>query len=90
MVRDKTAGQSGDVQGREIDVVLDDAFIQVKRSYAAIERPRNFLNSHIRRQIKMTIRMAQDSGRRAEFWCKYSLPDTFFHLNDDMESDMNR
>jgi Restriction endonuclease fold toxin 3 len=62
MVRDKTAGQSGDVQGREIDVVLDDAFIQVKRSYAAIERPRNFLNSHIRRQIKMTIRMAQDSG----------------------------
>jgi hypothetical protein len=73
MVRDKTAGQSGDVQGREIDVLLDDAFIQVKRSYAAIERPRNFLNSHIRRQIKITVRLAQDSGRRAEFWFKYGV-----------------
>ena len=73
MVRDKTTGQSGDVQGREIDVILDDAFIQAKRSYAAIERPRNFLNPHIRRQIKITVRMAQDSGRRAEFWFKYSV-----------------
>ena len=73
MVRDKTAGQGGEGQGREIDVILDDAFIQAKRSYAAIERPRNFLNPHIRRQIKMTIRMAHDSGRRAEFWFKYGV-----------------
>ena len=73
MVRDKTAGQGGEVQGREIDVILNDAFIQAKRSYAAIERPRNFLNPPIRRQIIMTIRMAQDSGRRAEFWFKYGV-----------------
>lgn len=73
MVRNKTAGQSGTIQGRETDVILDHVFIQAKRSYAAIERPRNFLNPHIRRQIKMTIRLAQDSGRRAEFWCKYGV-----------------
>jgi len=73
MVRNKTAGQSGEIHGREIDVILNDAFIQAKRSYAAIERPRNFLNPPIRRQIKMTIRLAQDSGRRAEFWFKYGV-----------------
>ena len=52
MVRAKTAGQSGDIQGREIDVILNDAFIQVKRSYAAIERPRNFLNPQVRVLIR--------------------------------------
>lgn len=73
LVRGKTAGQSGAVEGREIDVILDEALIQTKRSYAALDKPRNFLNANIRRQIKVTIQMARDRGKRAEFWFKYGV-----------------
>ena len=73
LVRWKTTGRSGEIQGREIDVVLHDAFMQTKRSYSALEKPHNFLNPNIRRQIKETIRMAHASGRRAEFWFKYGV-----------------
>lgn len=73
LVRGKTAGHSGEIQGREVDVVLEAALIQTKRSYAALDKPHNFLNANIRRQMRATISMARDSGRRAEFWFKYGV-----------------
>jgi hypothetical protein len=62
LVRRKTAGTSGMLHGREIDVILPAVLIQTKRSYTALEKPGNFLNANTRRQIKTTIFLASHSG----------------------------
>ncbi len=71
MVRARTGGTSQMINGREIDSVTEDALIQVKRSLAAVERPKNFLSKSTRTQIKETISSAEETGRTAEFWFKY-------------------
>lgn len=73
MVRARTGGTSMDIQGREIDVVTHDALIQVKRSLAAVNRPRNFLSQSTRKQIKATARIADEMGLEAEYWFKYGV-----------------
>lgn len=73
LVRGRTGGMSQIINGREIDVVTDTALIQVKRTYSAIEKPNNFLNKATRNQIKATIEIAVEQGKRAEFWFKYGV-----------------
>ena len=73
LVRRRTGGASQVINGREIDAVTGDALIQVKRSWSAIGRPRNFLGKSTRNQIKATISLAQEQGKRAEFWFKYGV-----------------
>jgi plasmid maintenance system antidote protein VapI len=53
-----------------IDSVTDDALIQAKDSFTATHKPHNFLNKKTRSQIKETIRLAKELGKRAEFWFK--------------------
>lgn len=73
LVRSRTGGVSEDVAGREVDAVSDDALIQAKRSYSAVDKPRNFLSKAGRAQIKRTIEEANQAGKRAEFWFKYGV-----------------
>jgi hypothetical protein len=69
-VRQATGGKSGRIgtEAREIDCITDKALIQAKD--ITTENPRNFLNKSTRRQIKRTIKLAQEQGKRAEFWFK--------------------
>lgn len=73
LVRGRAGGVSQIINGREIDVVTEAALIQVKRTYSAIEKPNNFLNKATRNQIKATIEIAVEQGKRAEFWFKYGV-----------------
>jgi Restriction endonuclease fold toxin 3/Domain of unknown function (DUF4157)/Putative RNase-like toxin, toxin_1 len=67
-VQEKTGGKSGEIEGREIDSITDDALIQAKD--VVTSKPKNFLNQKTRTQIKETIRIARQQGKRAEFWFK--------------------
>lgn len=69
-VREFTRAESQILEGREFDSVTDEALIQAKNSQSAVQRPHNFLGKRTRPQIKETIRMAQNLGRRPEFWFK--------------------
>ncbi|MBP1046275.1 hypothetical protein I6N96_08255 [Enterococcus sp. BWM-S5] len=71
LIRRQTGGSSQILQGREIDVVTDDMLIQAKRSYTALEKPKNFLSKSTRKQIKETARIASETGRQGEYWFKY-------------------
>ncbi|MFJ3692136.1 restriction endonuclease fold toxin [[Kitasatospora] papulosa] len=73
MVRARTGGVSKEINGREIDVVTSDALIQVKRTWTAVNRPKNFLSKSTRNQIKATLSSAEEMGVRAEFWFKYGV-----------------
>ncbi|WP_155884844.1 restriction endonuclease fold toxin [Actinomadura flavalba] len=73
MVRARTGGTSQIINGREVDAVTDDALIQVKRTWTAVNRPKNFLSKSTRRQIAATISSAEEMGVRAEFWFKYGV-----------------
>jgi len=64
-VQDFTDGTSQIIEGREIDSVTDDALIQAKDFQAATNKPHNFLNKKTRDQIKETIRLAKEQGKRA-------------------------
>ncbi|RUS99388.1 hypothetical protein DSM106972_078300 [Dulcicalothrix desertica PCC 7102] len=48
--------------------MTSEALIQAKDSESAINKPYNFLNKKTRKQIKETIRLASELGKRAEFW----------------------
>lgn len=67
-VRQKTGGSSQTLEDREIDSVTEVALIQAKDSDTAVTKPKNFLNKKTRAQIKETIRLATEQGKRAEFW----------------------
>ncbi|AFZ23909.1 hypothetical protein Cylst_1631 [Cylindrospermum stagnale PCC 7417] len=67
-VQKKTGGKSAIIEGREIDSVTDEALIQAKNINTS--NPKNFLNKKTRTQIKETIRLADERGKRAEFWFK--------------------
>ncbi len=69
-VRECKGGQSQIIEGREIDSVTEEALIQAKDSETATNKPHNFLNKKTRSQIKETIRLAKNLGKRAEFWFK--------------------
>jgi hypothetical protein len=69
-VQQFTGGKSQIIQGREIDAVTKSALIQAKDSITAITKPHNFLNKKVRSQIKITIELAQELNKRAEFWFK--------------------
>ncbi|MBW4633058.1 MAG: hypothetical protein KME30_14525 [Iphinoe sp. HA4291-MV1] len=69
-IQEFTGGTSQIIEGREIDSVTDEIFIQAKDSQTAITKPHNFLNKKTRSQIKETIRLAKELGKRAEFWFK--------------------
>ncbi|WP_435597257.1 restriction endonuclease fold toxin [Streptomyces anulatus] len=73
MVRARTGGRSQTINGREVDAVTSDALIQAKRSWAAIEKPKNFLSKSGRAQIKATLSSAEELGKRAEWWFKYGV-----------------
>ncbi len=60
----------------EIDVVTDSSLIQVKRSYTALNKPKNFLSKSTRSQIKNTIDLANKQGKSPEFWFKYGVHPT--------------
>ncbi|MFE1377871.1 restriction endonuclease fold toxin [Streptomyces sp. NPDC058740] len=75
MVRAKTGGTSQDIDGREIDVVTSDALIQVKRTWSAVNKPKNFLSKSTRKQIKETMARAEARGMRWEYWFKYGVHD---------------
>ncbi len=55
LVRHRTGGTGQVVNGREFDVVTSDALIPVKRTWSALDNPRNFLGKSTRNQIKSTI-----------------------------------
>jgi RHS repeat-associated protein len=74
-VRARTGGTSQEINGREIDAVTDEALIQVKRTWTAVNRPKNFLSKSVRNQIKATLSAADERGMRAEFWFKYGVHD---------------
>ncbi|MET9108559.1 restriction endonuclease fold toxin, partial [Streptomyces zhihengii] len=74
-VRARTGGTSVEINGREIDAVTDEALIQVKRTWTAVNRPKNFLSKSTRKQIKATLEAADERGMRAEFWFKYGVHD---------------
>lgn len=76
LVRGRVGGTSQYINGREIDVVTDSALIQVKRTRSALEKPKNFLNKATREQIKITIDIANEQGKTAEFWFKYGVSPT--------------
>ncbi|WP_363800456.1 hemagglutinin repeat-containing protein [Lysobacter firmicutimachus] len=81
MVRARTGGRSEKIDGREYDAITDDAVIQVKRSYSAVDKPKNFLSKSTRAQIKETIKLAEQQGKRAEFWFKYGVhPDVRLYI----------
>ncbi len=61
------------INGREYDAVTEDAIIQVKRTYSAVDKPKNFLNKSTRTQIKETINLSGQQEKRAEFWFKYGV-----------------
>ncbi|MFD5343910.1 restriction endonuclease fold toxin [Streptomyces anulatus] len=73
LVRARTGGRSQTINGREVDAVTSDALIQAKRSWAAVEKPKNFLSKSGRAQIKATLSSAEEMGRRAEWWFKYGV-----------------
>ncbi|MEU3002618.1 restriction endonuclease fold toxin, partial [Streptomyces sp. NPDC006995] len=73
MVSARTGGTSQIINGREIDVVTSDALIQVKRTWSAVNKPKNFLGKSTRNQIKATLSSAEEMGVRAEFWFKYGV-----------------
>ncbi|WP_171908294.1 restriction endonuclease fold toxin [Streptomyces niveus] len=75
MVRARTGGVSQVINGREVDAVTGDALIQVKRTWTAVNRPKNFLSKSTRNQIKATLSSADEMGVRAEFWFKYGVHD---------------
>jgi RHS repeat-associated protein len=72
-VRARTGGTSQMINGREVDAVTSDALIQVKRTWTAVNRPKNFLSKSTRNQIKATLSSADEMGMRAEFWFKYGV-----------------
>ncbi|WP_323181871.1 restriction endonuclease fold toxin [Streptomyces sp. NBC_01408] len=72
-VRARTGGTSQMINGREVDAVTSDALIQVKRTWTAVNRPKNFLSKSTRNQIKATLSSADEMGVRAEFWFKYGV-----------------
>ena len=71
LIRRQTGGASQVIQGREIDSVTDTLLIQAKRSYIALEKPKNFFSKSTRKQIKETARIAGETGRQGEYWFKY-------------------
>lgn len=73
MVRARTGGTSQMINGREVDVVTSEALIQVKRTWTAVNRPKNFLGKSTRNQIKATLASVDERGVRAEFWFKYGV-----------------
>ena len=82
-VQEFTGGTSRIIEGREIDSVTDNALIQAKDSQTATNKPHNFLNKKTRSQIKETIRLAKELGKRAEFWFKQEpSPDVRQYIED--------
>ncbi|HAE4697493.1 TPA: type IV secretion protein Rhs [Salmonella enterica subsp. enterica serovar Enteritidis] len=75
LVRRKLGGVSQEIGGREYDVVTDKIIAQVKRTYSAIDNPKNFLSKSTRTQIKKTIELAKEQGKEAQFWFKYGVSD---------------
>ncbi|NBF10928.1 restriction endonuclease fold toxin [Pseudomonas sp. Fl4BN1] len=73
LVRGRVGGVSQIINGGEVDVVTGAALIQVKRTCSAIERSDNFLNKATRNQIKVTIEIAVEQGKRTEFWFKHGV-----------------
>lgn len=82
-VRVFTGGQSQIIEGREIDSVTEEALIQAKDSETAKNKPHNFLSKKTRSQIKETIRLAKNLGKRPEFWFKQQPhPDVCRYIED--------
>ncbi|WP_127959316.1 type VI secretion system tube protein TssD [Serratia microhaemolytica] len=76
LVRKKLGGTAKVIGGREYDVVTDKAIVQVKRTYSAVDKPKNFLSKSTRMQIKKTIELANQQGKEAQFWFKYGVHPT--------------
>ncbi|WP_437318624.1 restriction endonuclease fold toxin [Sorangium sp. So ce385] len=68
IVRTLSGGQSEIIEGREIDSVNQTELIQAKDSTSATNSPRNFLNKKTRTQIKETVRLAEEQGKKAVYW----------------------
>ncbi len=68
LVRQESGGNSGDINGREIDSITDYELIQAKN--VNTKNAHNFLNKKTRIQIKETIEIANQQGKRAVFWFK--------------------
>ncbi|MDJ0736318.1 MAG: restriction endonuclease fold toxin [Nostocaceae cyanobacterium] len=82
-VQQYTGGTSQIIEGREIDSVTDEALIQAKDSETATHKPHNFLSKKTRSQIKQTIRLGEQLGKRAEFWFKQTPhPDVRQYIED--------
>ena len=82
-VQEFTGGTSQILEGREIDSVTSKALIQAKDSQTATNKPHNFLNKKTRSQIKETLRLAKEQGKRAEFWFKQEPhPDVRQYIED--------
>lgn len=80
LIRNRTGGLSKYVPHpdtgnlREVDCVTENALIQAKRSYAAIDNPAQYLSmAHNLEQIEFTVRAAKSLNKRAEFWFKYGV-----------------
>lgn len=64
-----------DIDGYEYDAVTDTKIVQAKRSMSAVNNSKNFLGKSTRNQIKRTIKLAEATGKTAEFWFKYGVHD---------------
>ncbi|WP_437734316.1 restriction endonuclease fold toxin [Sorangium sp. So ce1335] len=69
-VRAMSDGISDVIEGREFDSVTSTELIQAKDSSSAVNSPRNFLGKSTRRQIKETVRIADELGKQPVYWFK--------------------
>ncbi|WP_437622126.1 restriction endonuclease fold toxin [Sorangium sp. So ce1151] len=69
-VRRVSGGTSQVFDKREFDSVTHSELIQAKDSVAAVSKPKNFLNKSTRDQIKETVRIAGDLGKKPVYWFK--------------------
>ncbi|MDC0680532.1 restriction endonuclease fold toxin [Sorangium atrum] len=69
-VRRISGGTSQIIEGREIDSVTSAELIQAKDSPTAVDKPKNFLSKSTRNQIKETVRLADDHGKKPVYWFK--------------------
>jgi RHS repeat-associated protein len=69
-VRRISGGTSQIIEGREIDSVTSTELIQAKDSPTAVDKPKNFLSKSTRNQIKETVRLADDHGKKPVYWFK--------------------
>ncbi|WP_186323607.1 WXG100 family type VII secretion target [Paenibacillus xylanexedens] len=77
MIRKKTGGKEviyGEKgKERELDSVTSEAVIEAKRSMSAINKPDNFLNKKMKKQLQATMLYAEENGLRVEYWFKYGV-----------------